>query len=63
MLLINEEYEYERQIDRACSAQSPEMLPETKVSQRKIQDAKSRIEKEKAQYEVPASQWRFDQTL
>jgi hypothetical protein len=61
MLLINEEYELEKQIDRACSAQSPEMLPEAKVSKSKIKEAQARIEKEKAQYKVPASQWRFDQ--
>jgi hypothetical protein len=27
MILINEEYEIERSIDRACAAQSSDMLP------------------------------------
>lgn len=44
----------QRQIDRACAAQSPEMLPETKVDKLKIKAAQERVNKQKAQYTKPA---------
>ena len=63
MVVINEEYDYQKQIDRACSAQSPEMLPQSKVDKNKLDEARERVKQQKSQYKVPASSWRFDQTL
>lgn len=48
-----EEADEQRAIDRACAAQSPALLPKTKVSVDKLNKAKERIESEKEQYEHP----------
>ena len=60
---INQVYEREKQIDRACAAQSPEMLPRDEISTEKLNVAVDRIKEEKSQYKVPAQSWRFDQTF
>lgn len=60
---IHKIYEREKQIDRACSAQSPEMLPKDEVDQKKVDDALERVKQEKSQYKVPAQSWRFDRTF
>lgn len=62
MLDISQEYDYQKQIDRACSAQSPEMLPDRQVAPEQLDEVQDRVKKEKLQYKVPASSWRFDQT-
>lgn len=41
---MGREWEYQKQIDRACSAQSKEMLPQ-RHSQKKLDEAAERIKK------------------
>ena len=53
IFLIGKEYNFQKQIDRACSAQSPDMLPETNDSS-KLQDAQERVKKQKKQYTKPS---------
>lgn len=55
MVFINETYDTERQIDRACAAQSPDLLPESKERKSALTEAQERVKKEKSQYKVPAS--------
>jgi len=62
MVMLNEEYDYEKQVDRACSAQSPDMLPKSKVDDKKLEEVQQKIKQQKSQYKVPASSWHFDQT-
>ena len=60
MVLLYEDYTTEKQIDRACAAQSPEMLPDTPVDKQKLSQAQDKVQQEKAQYKVPAEKWHFD---
>jgi len=39
---MNRAYELEQQIDRACAAQSPDMLPKTTPSQKEL-EARKRV--------------------
>ena len=55
ILLMGQEIDYQDQIDRACAAQSPALLPEEKHAKGKLEAARERIKKQKSKYKVPAS--------
>lgn len=51
MNIIAKEHDDQRQIDRACAAQSPALLPETDEQTNAFKAAQKRIEEEKNQYD------------
>jgi hypothetical protein len=54
LLVIAQEHDYQRQVDRACAAHSPKMLP-IKADEKKLVAAQERIKAEKAQYDRPSN--------
>lgn len=47
------DYDKQKQIDRACAAQDPSLLPET-TDMSKLEAARQRVEAQKSEYKVPA---------
>ena len=48
-----EEFDEQREIDRACAAQSSDLLPKPRIEIDKLEQAKKRVEAQKAQYKHP----------
>ena len=51
---IADEWDTQKQIDRACAAQSPELLPETPEQKQALSEAQERVKAHKAKYKKPA---------
>jgi hypothetical protein len=48
-----EEFDDQRAIDRACAAQSSDLLPKPKIQLDKLEAVKQRVEAQKAGYKHP----------